>query len=127
MGCTLESMLDGIYASCCARDAEAALSILRMDGEIDRHRNRIFLRYLEGTQQEAGPEGINVILITQCLERAGDHAKNLAEEVCHLVEGRSVRHSFSTADPELPARSRSKLRFRHGGRHSALKPLSNLS
>jgi phosphate transport system protein len=127
MATVLESMLDGIYDSYCARDAEAALSILRMDAEIDRHRNLIFLRYLEGAQQEAGPEAINIILITQCLERAGDHAKNLAEEVCHLVEGRSVRHSFSTADPELPPPSRSKLRFRHGRRHSALKPLSNLS
>jgi hypothetical protein len=26
------------------------------------------------------------------LERAGDHDKNLAEEVCHYVSGRTVRH-----------------------------------
>jgi len=30
--------------------------------------------------------------MTQSLERAGDHAKNLAEEVCHFVSGRSIRH-----------------------------------
>jgi phosphate uptake regulator len=36
--------------------------------------------------------------MTQTLERAGDHAKNLAEEVCHLVTGRSVRHLIRAAD-----------------------------
>jgi hypothetical protein len=30
--------------------------------------------------------------MAQALERAADHAKNLAEDVCHLVEGRTMRH-----------------------------------
>ena len=33
-----------------------------------------------------------MLFMTQSLERAGDHAKNLVEEVCHLVSGHSVRH-----------------------------------
>src|SRR5262249_8448261 len=127
MASILETMLDGIYASYFARDAEAALSILRMDAEIDRQRNLIFLRYLDGADQQAGPEAINVILMTQCLERAGDHAKNLAEEVCHLSEGRSMRHTISEDDPDLSARSRSKLRLRSGKKRPTLKSLSNLS
>ena len=36
--------------------------------------------------------------MTQSLERAGDHAKNLAEEVCHLVSGHTVRHVLKTYD-----------------------------
>jgi phosphate uptake regulator len=36
--------------------------------------------------------------MTQSLERAGDHAKNLAEEVCHLVSGHSVRHVLRAYD-----------------------------
>ena len=35
---------------------------------------------------------LEIFLMAQALERAGDHAKNLAEEVCHLVEGRTMRH-----------------------------------
>ena len=30
----------------------------------------------------------------QSLERAGDHAKNMAEEVCHLVSGHTLRHAL---------------------------------
>jgi phosphate uptake regulator len=30
--------------------------------------------------------------MAQALERAGDHATNLAEEIFHLIEGRSLRH-----------------------------------
>jgi hypothetical protein len=34
----------------------------------------------------------------QALERSGDHSKNLAEEICHLVSGRSVRHILREQD-----------------------------
>ncbi len=41
---------------------------------------------------------LQVIFMTQSLERAGDHAKNLAEEVCHFVSGRSIRHQLMAYD-----------------------------
>ena len=90
MTVVLEQMLDGTYAAYCSRDAESALSILRMDGDIDRLRNSVFLRQVSG--EEGTAASIDVLMMTQSLERAGDHAKNLAEEVCHLVEGHSRRH-----------------------------------
>jgi phosphate transport system protein len=36
--------------------------------------------------------GVNLMLITKHLERLGDHATNIAEEVIFLVKGRDVRH-----------------------------------
>ncbi len=33
------------------------------------------------------------LLMVQALERAGDHATNLAEEIHHLIEKRSLRHA----------------------------------
>jgi len=33
--------------------------------------------------------------MTQALERAGDHTKNLGEELVSLFEGRSMRHASS--------------------------------
>jgi phosphate transport system protein len=91
MTVVLEQMLDGTYTAYCTRDAESALSILKMDADIDRLRNSVFLRQV-GSGEEGTAAGVDVLMMTQSLERAGDHAKNLAEEVCHLVEGHSLRH-----------------------------------
>jgi phosphate transport system protein len=91
MTVVLEQMLDGTYAAYCARDAESALSVLKRDADIDRLRNSVFLRHV-GSGEKGATTSIGVLMMTQSLERAGDHAKNLAEEVCHLVEGHSLRH-----------------------------------
>jgi phosphate uptake regulator len=37
-------------------------------------------------------EVTNLLFMVQAFERAGDHTKNLAEELFHLVQGHSVRH-----------------------------------
>lgn len=34
--------------------------------------------------------------MAQALERAGDHAKNLAEEICHRITGHSLRHAMQS-------------------------------
>ena len=44
---------------------------------------------------------LQVIFMTQSLERAGDHAKNLAEEVCHLVSGHPARHVLIAYDKPI--------------------------
>jgi phosphate uptake regulator len=36
--------------------------------------------------------------MAQALERSGDHAKNAAEEICHLISGQSVRHLLRAKD-----------------------------
>ena len=68
------------------------------DAELDRLRNLIFLRHLENPDGAPRQESFHVLFMTQSLERAGDHAKNLAEEVCHLVSGHSVRHVLRAYD-----------------------------
>ena len=68
-----------------------ALAILKKDREIDRLRSSVFLRHV-GSSEEGTAASIDVVMMTQSPERAGDHAKNLADEVCRLVEGHSLRH-----------------------------------
>jgi phosphate transport system protein len=75
-----------------------AIEVLRADAEMDRLRNLIFMRHLENPENTARQSSLQVVFMTQSLERAGDHAKNLAEEVCHFVSGRSVRHLLMSYD-----------------------------
>src|ERR1039458_8730677 len=74
------------------RNVGKAIDVLRADAEMDRLRNLIFLRHIENPEDVHRQASLQVIFMTQALERAGDHAKNLAEEVCHFVSGRTVRH-----------------------------------
>jgi phosphate transport system protein len=35
---------------------------------------------------------IDIITIARSIERIGDHAKNVSEQVIYVVEGRDIRH-----------------------------------
>jgi phosphate transport system protein len=98
MASRLERMLGDVHDAFSQRDLNRALAVLRSDAELDRLRNLIFLRHIENHDGEPRRESFHVLFMTQSLERAGDHAKNLAEEVCHLVSGHSVRHVLRTYD-----------------------------
>ena len=98
MASRLEKMLGDVHDAFSQRDIDRALAVLRSDAELDRVRNLIFLRHLENHEGVQHQESFHVLFMTQALERAGDHAKNLAEEVCHLVSGHSVRHVMRIYD-----------------------------
>lgn len=98
MATVLEKMLSDVAHSFAQRDVRKAVDVLRADAEMDRLRNLIFLRHIENPENLPRHASLQVIFMTQSLERAGDHAKNLAEEVCHLVSGRSVRHLLMAYD-----------------------------
>jgi phosphate transport system protein len=98
MATILEKMLTDCADAFSARDVSKAVDVLRSDSEMDRLRNLIFLRHIENPENITRQGSLQVIFMTQSLERAGDHAKNLAEEVCHLVSGHTVRHVLKTYD-----------------------------
>src|SRR5580658_4746597 len=98
MATILEKMLADVGQSFSQRDVQKAIEVLRADAEMDRLRNIIFLRHIENPENVAHHASLQVIFMTQSLERAGDHAKNLAEEVCHFVSGRSIRHLLMAYD-----------------------------
>jgi phosphate transport system protein len=98
MATVLEKMLADVGESFSQRDVKKAIDVLRADAEMDRLRNIVFLRHIENPENIARHASLQVIFMTQSLERAGDHAKNLAEEVCHFVSGRSIRHLLMAYD-----------------------------
>jgi phosphate transport system protein len=46
---------------------------------------------------------LNLMVISKSIERIADHAKNIAEEVVFLYEGRDIRHTGSKTAGALPA------------------------
>jgi phosphate transport system protein len=101
MGCLLESMLEQAKQAFCERNLDQALKVLRTDSEMDRFRNLLLVRHTQNPDGLKGQESLHVLLMATALERAGDHAKNMAEEVCHLATGQSIRHALKSKDKPL--------------------------
>ena len=75
-------------------DSGAALQVAMADREIDVETDAILrelMTYMMEDPRKISPV-LDVILAVRALERVGDHAKNVAENVIYLVEGRNVRH-----------------------------------
>lgn len=94
MGEIAEQMVhDGIDALV-ARDCTLAGRIFEEEKKVDAFRDQIFRVLLTYMMADPGTiaRALALILISRNLERVGDHATNIAEEVIYLVEGREVRH-----------------------------------
>ncbi len=80
------------------RDCALADRVFEAEHRVDAFKDQVFrelLTYMMGdpaTIQRA----LALILISRNLERVGDHATNIAEEVIFLVKGRDVRHGHDT-------------------------------
>lgn len=98
MACLLENMLIQARQAFCQRNVDEALKVLRADSEMDRFRNLLLVRHTDSPDGLQGHESLHVLLMATSLERAGDHAKNMAEEVCHLVTGQTIRHLLKCKD-----------------------------
>lgn len=75
-------------------DANVAESVLTMDDQVDQM-NRDTYRTLSKRVHDVPmqtQQALNVLLIARNLERVGDHATNIAEDVIFWVQGADVRH-----------------------------------
>jgi len=83
----LDAFVDGNTAQ--------ARAVIPRDKEVDEL-NRRFRSVLSGIMAEKPdtiPRCLNKMVICKCLERIGDHAKNIAEYGVFLHEGRDIRHA----------------------------------
>lgn len=87
----LQKMLQQVKEGFTDRDLQPAHDVLRADREIDRIYKALFLRHVRNVAEDV-EHSADTVLMAQALERAGDHATNLAEELFRLIEGRSLRH-----------------------------------
>ena len=75
-------------------DAEAALEITKADLEVDmdyRSAMASMIAYMTEDPRSI-TRVLNILWALRALERIGDHAKNIAEHVVYLVQGKAVRH-----------------------------------
>ncbi len=76
-------------------DVDQAVGVLRSDVQIDASFDQLVrtLVALMSDDPRTISSGIDLIFVAKALERVGDHAKNLAEQVIYCVKGTDVRHT----------------------------------
>ena len=76
-------------------DIDQALHVLLADADIDREyqsATRTLMTYMIEDPRHIS-RVINVLWVLRSLERIGDHARNISEQVIYMVEGLDVRHA----------------------------------
>ena len=92
-----QAMVKGALQAFIDRDAARAKGVCESDDEVDNLEVKIKedLTQIMQEKQDAVPRGIRLMMIARQLERIGDHATNVAEEVNFLVKGEDIRHGAS--------------------------------
>ncbi|HXJ03382.1 MAG TPA: phosphate signaling complex protein PhoU [Micropepsaceae bacterium] len=100
MGRQSLSQLKAVLDAYSDRDAEAAKSVWRHDEEIDELYNSLFRELLTYMMEDPRTIGLctHLLFIAKNIERAGDHATNIAETVYHMVTGTYLRIDRPKAD-----------------------------
>ena len=97
MGALAQAMLHDALDAFVSHDLGAAQSVLDRDDALDTLKNQVFrelLTYMIGEPRTIEP-ALDLILVSRHLERVGDHATNIAEDVIFIVAARDVRHHAS--------------------------------
>ena len=76
-------------------DVSAAADVISKDEAIDAAflaNLRQLISYMMEDPRTISP-ALEIVFIAKSIERIGDHAKNIAEDVVHVVKGKDVRHA----------------------------------
>ena len=75
-------------------DAQLAEQVIRADADVDTEFKSIVRQLITHMMEDPRTitTSIDIIWIARAVERIGDHAKNVAEHVVFIVEGRDIRH-----------------------------------
>ena len=89
-----QRMLRNALDSYVRRDIELAHGVLNEDDTLDALKTQVFRELLTYMLQDTHTiePSLDLILISRHLERIGDHATNVAEDVIFMVSARDVRH-----------------------------------
>jgi phosphate transport system protein len=79
-------------------DRDLAKAVLESDDIVDDLKDKVFHSLIVHMKRNPDivEQGLNMILIARNLERLGDHATNIAEDVIYAVTGNDIRHGNQT-------------------------------
>ena len=96
MALIAQEMLHDALDAYVRRDVSTASGVLDRDDELDALKTLVFKELLGYMQRDKATvaASLDLILISRHLERIGDHATNIAEDVIFMVSARDVRHKL---------------------------------
>ena len=102
MGERVGVMIRTAIQSLLEADARMAETVLTLDDDVDDMNRDLQSELVEVMMQhpEVSEQALNAIIIGRNLERAGDHATNIAEDVIFWLRGSDVRHKMSLAEAD---------------------------
>jgi len=76
-------------------DTPQAADVIRADTDVDAEFKSIIRQLITHMMEDPRTitTSIDIISIARAIERIGDHAKNISEQVVFIVEGRDIRHT----------------------------------
>ena len=88
------TMLRDVLDAFVRLDVSAAMRIIREDMAVDDHFRGILRQLITYMMEDPRTisTALDIIFIAKAIERIGDHAKNIAEDVIYIVKGTDVRH-----------------------------------
>ena len=76
-------------------DTAKALEVLRQDDQIDQEFDGLLRKLITYMMEDPRTisSSLDLVFVAKAIERVGDHAKNLAEQIIYIVKGTDVRHN----------------------------------
>lgn len=98
VGIMIRSAIQALLES----DAKLAESVLTLDDEVDVINRTVQDELMQVMQQHphVSEQALTTILVARNLERAADHATNIAEDVIFWIHGSDIRHKFSLSEAD---------------------------
>jgi phosphate transport system protein len=76
-------------------DVDKAVEVLKHDDLIDQEFEGLIRKLITFMMEDPRTisSSIDLVFVAKAIERVGDHAKNLAEQIIYIVKGTDVRHN----------------------------------
>lgn len=96
----VEEMISQVLDAYMSRDIERALSVIKQDADVDLLYTSLFRELLTYMMEDAGniTACTHFLFIAKNIERIGDHATNIAEQVYYIVEGKPFEEAHVNYD-----------------------------